>query len=573
MRKVRENILVTKGDQEFFPGDKPVWITDDQGTAYLNGVLDGQPVLYNYDTGISIAHDGGKTIADVPRLVIAVGRDTNGDGLADTLRKPFGEMIYANSISAATVEPSTCGLVRIQDLYFGCVKCDGDYSITLQVEDDITQNQFPYNRPETFPIHVKANCCQCDNCGPDEIDPVKLACEIVKKVNNVAPSSRKVPMFGRKNGKRINRIPVKAVRLYGDPTTPNVKNTKDYCIDVQKNSCGDCLEMDAIGGFTFNHPVNGATTVTFSPATFSGTTSLQAHLPRIIREINKGLDGYGSAVMTSPLMGSGKPCCQVHIQVNSCDANFALNDNAGAAITPCAETNPFVDIEVGADCKDCQGNPVGQTPFEPKAGVRFIADPMEISCMCDFPANTPRGILYRDVKVFPGTDFVCGQYMVRDVQKPKIPQNLGYEWKWREFASDVGGQGRGHNQWGYDPVGNLGLPLQGKNGVGGSRAYATESECQTMYMVYAIEHSIPNTDIGIHGRHVSPRGTTFLLIPQGDTTTQGQFDTFFNTWKDSLPLLDLDSTKDQDQIETEVDPTTGDVTQEEYPNTGQGFIQ
>lgn len=573
MRKVRENILTFKGDQSFFPGNKPVWVTDSAGVSVLNGILDGQGVIYDYQTNVSLAWDGGATVLSNPRIVVAVGVDTNGDGLADVLRKPFGEMIYGNSVQAVTAEPPALGLAPIRDLLFKCTHCNEDYTFKVTVEDDITQNQFPYNRPEEYVFSVNSGCCECDSCD-DGIDPTLLVCAMVDRVNEDIGTSnpRKRSVFSKQN-RRAPKKPFTAVRLYGS-SDPNIFNSLDFCFNPVVGDCKDCVQMDAIRGLRFTHPVNGLTTVEFSPATYdaSAGTSLQAHLPRIINETNKALDGFGSAVLVTALSGSGRPCGAYHIQVNSCDPSFQYLDENNAPIPVCGATNPFTSVAATGDCKDCDGDQIGTSGWVPTAGIRIIGDPVEISCTSDFPPNTPRGQLQRNIQVVAGTDFACGSYVVRTLQELAIPRNLGYEWKWREYTSDNGGAGRAHNPWGWDPKGNFGLPLEPRNGSGGSRAYATEAECKETYCAYAFEHSIPGTDIGIHGRAVAPRGRTIVLIPSNNTVTANEFEGFWNTYAGTLPLSPIDCAVDQDQIEQAVDGS-GDVSQDEFPNAGQGYIQ
>lgn len=570
MRKARENILVTKEDQAFFPGDKPVWVSDSDGNHSLNGLLDGQPIVYDYISNVSLAWNGGATIASNPRIVLAIGKDTNGDGLANTLLKSFGEIIYGNNIQAATAEPPAAGLQPVRDLLFKCTNCDEDYSFQVTIEDDITQNQFPFNRPDQFPFTVSSGCCECDSCD-DGVDPTLVACAIVDRVNEKSQTNPTKRSVFSKQHRRAPEKSFTAVRLYGD-TNPLIFNTQDFCINPVVGTCNDCIQMDAIRGLRFTHPINGLTTIEFSPATYDPAlgTSLQAHLPRIVVETNAALDGYGSAVVITSLKGDARPCTAYNIQINACDPSFQYLDENNAPIPPCNASNPFTDVTVDNDCHDCDGDDIGTTGWVPNAGVRFIANPVEIRCVDSH--NNPRGILQRDMKVHAGTDFACGSYVVRNVQNLAIPRNLGYEWKWREYAADNGGMGLGHNAWGYDPHGNLGLPLPGRKGVGGSRTYASEADCKTMYCAYGIEHSIPSTDIGMHGRPVAVRGRTMFIVPTGDGTTTAQFEQFWNTYTGGLPISPLDCSLDQDQVEQTLDGD-GDVDQAEFPNTGGGFIQ
>ena len=573
MRKVRENILSFKGDQSFFPGNKPVFTTDADGATTLNGLLDGQGIIYDYDTNTSLAWNGGATNLSNPRIVIAVGKDTTGDGAANVLLKPFGEKIYGNAVQAVTAEPPALGLQPIKDLLFQCTHCGEDYSWKVTIEDDITQNQFPFNRPEEYPFSVNSGCCACDTCD-DGIDATQLVCLMVDRINEKIglsnPTKRSV--FSKQH-RRAPKKPFTAVRLYGS-SDPNIFNTLDFCINPVVGACDDCIQMDAIRGLRFTHPINGLTTLQFNPLTYDAAagTSLQAHLPRIVADTNAALDGYGSAVIVTSLSGSGRPCAAYHIQINSCDPSFQYLDENNAPIPSCAASNPFADVTTSNDCKDCDGNQIGASGWTPTAGIRFIANPVEIDCMCDFPPNTPRGILQRDMNVIAGTDFACGSYFIRNVQSLQIPRNLGYEWKWREYVQDNGGSGRSHNAWGFDPKGNFGLPLEAKNGSGGSRAYATEADCKATYCVYAFEHSIPGTDIGMHAVSRAPRGRTIMIVPSGNTTTTNELEGFWNAYAAGLPLSPIDCGVDQDQIEQTLDQS-GDVDQAEFPNAGQGYIQ
>lgn len=564
MRKVRENVLVTSGDQSVFPANTPVFICPTGGSDFtLNGILDGQLVFYDYNTGVSVGP--GTTIDDVNRLVIAVGHDTNGDGVADVLRKPFGDSVFGCNIMAATAEPPRCGVPNIVDLYFKCVHCDENFGINITVEDDSTQNQYPFNRPATYNFSVNTGCCECDTCE-DGIDCDLLACKFIDQINNTVGSTdaRKSSVFTKLAKKKPN-YPFYAVRLYGGFDGA----TKEYCLDPVVGACNDCLNIDAITGVSFTHPVDGATTVNFTsvvnPA--DNTLSLQAQLPRIVALINDALDGFGSATWTRSLDGSGRPCCSYQLQVNSCITDVELLDDAGDPIATCATSDPFTAITLENKCKECD-DPTDPT-YQPTCGIRIIAKPVEIDCDCELAPGTPRGYLGRSLNVEPVSGFACGSTYVLETQAEVLPENLGYEWQTREASNDNGGSGRGHNPWGYDPHGRWGAPL--KN----SRGYSHKAVCTETYCSYILEHYLAKADIGVHGNLHGSRGRTVILIPSGDTTTRTEFEAILNPYLTSsnCPVKQtITCASDQDQTEQVVDGETGLVSQDEYPNAGGGRI-
>lgn len=570
MRKVRENVLTTGGNQSIFAAGKPVFVCGADGQYTLNTIFHKQMVIYDHSTNVSLGP--GSDITDADRIVIAVGKDTNGDGLADVLIKPYGDSIWGCNIQAATAEPPRCGVEPIVDLFYKCVHCNEKFGVTVTVEDDTTQNQYPYKRPSAYNFSVSTDCCACDACD-NAIDADKLTCALVDQINNggYLTNPRNQSVFTKLAKKKPN-LPFYAVRLFGGHDRASL----DYCLDPVTGTCGDCLNIEGIKGLTFTHPVDGAVDITFTntinPA--DETLSLQAQLPNIVRQINEALGKFGHAVFTSALSGTGRPCCSYHLQVNTCVTDFQLIDDEDGEIEPCLESDPFASITLPNNCPTCD-SPADGT-YDPVAGIRFIAKPVDIDCNCDFPPDTVRGYLGRDIKVYPSSGFACGSTYVKQTQAAKLPENLGYEWKWREYTTDNGGSGRDHNPWGMDPHGAFGLPL--RRGVGsyngGSRAYATMSVCKETYCSYILEHSIPKQDIGVHGNSHASRGRTVILIPSGDSVTRTEFEAILNPYlvSSGCPIKrTITCASDQDQIEQTLDQA-GDVDQAEYPNTGGGRI-
>ncbi len=161
MRKVRENLLVTSGNQAMFGTGAAVF------NATTNSIvpLPGQLVLYDEGTGLSFDDTDSPTVDTNPTFVLAVPMDTNGDGFANTMRKSFGERMYGPYIRQATGQAAVAGVPAIVDLMFECTECDETYSFQVTWEDDRTQNVYPYNRPASETISIRTDCCTgCNDC-------------------------------------------------------------------------------------------------------------------------------------------------------------------------------------------------------------------------------------------------------------------------------------------------------------------------------------------------------------------------------------------------------------------------
>jgi len=541
MRKVRENIIPSMGNYPVYPAGQPVFNCD---YPTINP-LPGQIVIYDPQTQLSLGP--GITTDDYDRIVIGVACDDNGDGVANSIRKVFGDQLFGCYINAVTAEPPSCGMPEIHDFLFKCTDCDTPYSINITREDDVTQNSFPYNRPACYTYTAETECGGCDECDPSH-DCTDLVCKLIDQINGKPKNRRTLKSRFNKRTEDAEKG-FSAVRLY--------PHSVDYCITPLKGECVDCMEIPAITGVSF-----GGKTVTFNqtvnPA--NPANSYQAQLASIQTQINRALDGNGSGIATK---GAGV-CCPNQLQVNTCFTDFQLLGEGGAPITPCHVSNPFDPINIEKDCKNCDDTP--QTK-EFKCGIRIIADPVKIECGCFVNVN-PQGYLGRKLSIVPGSGFVKGSTYIREVQGEKIPEGIGAIWQYRDYASDTGGSGRPHRP--YDmPIGTLGLPS------GTSKASNTKVKCDASYCSFILEHQLPNTDTGVHGNKTQARGRSVILIPSGDLTTIESFQEVLNSYVTSSgcpvkqEVLCVDTAGDfidQDQIET--DYTTGTPG---YPNAN-GYI-
>jgi len=563
MRKVRENIIATCGDLPFFGKDAPECVFN-CGTSGCFGpgatvnVLPGQGVIYDPVSLMTITP--GSTVDDFDRIVIGVGVDLTGNGISDAIRKNFGDTLFGCHIKAATSEGPACGVPPIQDLLFKCTYCDEAYSITITVQNDQTEHEFPYNKDACYTFTVFTECCKCDDCKPEH-NCQELACKFVSKINGCDyDKSKDNPAF-LKHATPNKGLPFWATRLF--------EKSSMYCIDAVETDCDKCNHVGAITTATVDGEViefkNNLNPVT-------GLT-LQGQLGNIIDQVNAKLQGKGSVILTK---GAGK-CCPFQLHVNSCvEVVFP-------ELEVCEEWNPFDPIP-GESCDQCT-EPTDNT-FQ--CGIRIIGKPVDYPCGC-YPTLVGPSWLSSKLEIAGLDGFSCGGWHKREVQKSEPPQNLGFDWQHREAMSDCGGHGRGQNGW-ITNRGPVGLP----DGTG--RVSNLHVKCADSYCSYILEHGIPNSNNGVSAPYREARGRTVILIPAGDATTIQSFEDCINPYITSAgcpikcsitcateyPLLDklgeplLDSegnpvdpatTTDQDQIEGQyTDSTTGKV-KGKYPDS------
>lgn len=518
MRKVRENIIASSGDYEIFPAGQDVYNSD----GSIN-VLPGQYVFYDPQTLKSV---GATTIAANPKLVMGVGIDTTGDGATDSIRKTYGDVLHGHSIGTVSAEPPRSGTAHIKDFLFEGAENDTAYTVNITVEDDITQNVYPYNRPANYTATVMTSITGTT--------PEELACLLVDKINNsgIDSSAGKTSVFNKLR-KSPTDLPFYAVRLFEQSHT--------YCLPTVAGACNTCINVPAITGMVAN---GQTTTFTNTVNPQDGTLTLKAQIDRIISLINVTLDGNGSAAITG---GVGN-FIEQQLEVNTCFADFELLDADGNPMAKCSTSNPFDPVTLAAQCKNC-GTGTFTTVYE--GGIRLIAKRVDASCNGNIPANPPKGYFGRRLGIFPAQGFSSGTVYTRDVQKITLPENFGYLWQWRDYVSDNGGTGRGHDQFNSGSYGPMDLPLARSRSMSASRV-----SCKTPYCSFIIEHTIPSTDIHTHGNVTGARGRTVFLIPSSDSVTIADFETKFNAYTSSSVLQSIGAVTcaaDQDQDPAEKD--------------------
>lgn len=492
-RKVRENIIVTKGDHAFVPAGTQLLIPQGGTQPPKLNLVPGQGFIADPKTFITVdpaTFDPNNN----PQFMIGVGVDMDGDGIAETIRTSFGEHIDVRNLTAYNVAAPQCPIYEIVDFKFKCTYEDMPYGLSVFVDDDMTQNQYPFNKPSVYTYTTKVKGSACSDCTTEDICS-DVAQRFVDAINQDAFRDMDI---------RLNEVvlplekvflPFEAAYLFPQSYT--------FCLNPSSNPCGGCTAVPAITGVRFD--VDGTPTdfnFTFTTNPSDSTQTMIGQLENVVMQINDVLP-----VGRASLLGNPAECCSLTIDVNTPVENMVFLDASGDPVNPCSVTNPF-----------------DGTDFE--CGFRLYAKPVEIKCSDPFPPNPVLGYFGRHIKVFPSDGFQDAGVQVTRIQDNVFPKNLGYNWKHREYRSDNGGLGRDFNPY-NDKFGPIGLP--GTQ----DRAMNTITDCKETYCSYIFEHKINDNGNGVFGRIGQYAGRTILLIPAGDTATQTSFEAYMANFADA----------------------------------------
>jgi hypothetical protein len=538
MRKVRENIIVTSGDQAVFAADADVFnCPNEQGVGATVNVLPGQLAIYDPVTLKGLGP--GIDVLSNPTFVVGSGIDITGNGTSDTLRKSYGDVVFGKYINAATADTSKCGIPAITDIHFKCTFHDESYTIEIQVQDEQSDNEYPYNTYATYVYTVKTDEIDCGECSADHQCEV-LRDAFVDAINGVRKNkSRKTSFFTPKP----------------DPSpkftaTPLLEFSHDFCLTTQSpNACDECTHFDGVVGVTGAELEDGAVTFTNTVDPSNPTLSLDGQMATIIDQLNAALGDLGKAVPVEP---TGE-CCDLRIQVNTSIADLELTGAAGA-IAPCSTVDPRM---------------------EGYCGIRLIQHLPQPNYNCKYPDLPGIKWLSGDLDVYAKDGFSRGSVKTVKTQESSRPEGMGYQWVKREYWQDNGGHGRDYEPY-IDSHGTLGLPLDSE------RVQGVTANAKTSYVSYILEHSIPNTNNGVSSPRRDARGRTIILVPVGDLNTQASLEAILNPYLESVGFKPITNsvaydtglvddlgapilTNDQDQLEG----TAPDGT---YPNANGSIL-
>lgn len=535
-RILQQRWLVADKNHSIFPANQAIFIEVGEQYGLNPNIKDGQIVVYNADTKVSVG--AGVTVTTCPNLVIAQGIDTDGDGYADVLRVNAFKKLAASSLNAVTAEPPSCGQVKIVDVGIGCVEKGKSYSLTIEARTEETERFYDFRDYERFTETVEFGYDECEDCN-STLSCKEVACALANKFNG------KDRNYSLKNNISL----IKRIRKHQDADRPfHVyplhEFDYEFCFPTDSVPCVGCNSISAITGIT----IDGVTTDFIGTTNDTeGETTSVAQVAKVIKLINTYLGDKGYALDASTFAGSGKPCCDgVKILINSC-VEIDLLGIEGASITPCDTGLPTHTVTKYGECGGCST----PTTITPCAFIRVVPKPIKLDKFCDRPDSWQK-TLYTDIRVstsYNHNNFGFFKEFVK--QEYKIPRGLVYEVQHQIIKQDTS-----LNEpfsWGYDEfVGTYKnfhpgsrTPTMGKGIFNGCDSYDT-------VCIYNFEHDGNTKDTLVAANTSDIHFRTTVVVPNTNTAFKTEFEAIINPWIQSIPYKLFQTVtcgSDQDQSE------------------------
>ena len=342
---------------------------------------------------------------------------------------------------------------------------------------------------------------------------------------------------------------------------PIFENDCEYSITHHDTDCACCVNMDGVGGIIIDggEPIlfNGTTLATDPTKSLKGK---QNQIAVLINNAFKTAGIEGSAVVKQQLFGTGAPCCDFKILVNSC-VEFDLIDGAGAPLVKVC-SNPFEACKKDPYCKGCDDG----TEWTPTCGIRVVALGQEITCDCNDPVDRTSWY-HREVRVIVPIENNFSLYKIKEIQKATVPTNLGVQWRKRILDAVNGGQGFAYDNWVIEKTGIYQTP---RKGTAFTDAFMG-LECKDMVCSINIQHGLNYNEKSVNGSKNCARGRSIILINNKDKDLYAEIKEYLDPWLASVSCGNfgpLECTHDIDQVEaTNYLDTAGDVP-DGSPNTG-----
>lgn len=122
----------------------------------ITALLPGQLGFFDYETNLSVTPGIPSTHK---RVYMAVGVDTDGDGITDNVQKSAGEYIETQRVHDVTIKcPDQCYGEIIQIQPFN-IKGETEYILKIMLENESVSKLYGKNLP-IFSYHVKTGCCE-----------------------------------------------------------------------------------------------------------------------------------------------------------------------------------------------------------------------------------------------------------------------------------------------------------------------------------------------------------------------------------------------------------------------------
>lgn len=502
------NLAMVAGGQDLFS-----YAGSERRRRKIHITRPGQLVAYTKSVGsIPQTVDVDTLTAEhAQKVFLAVGVDTNGDGVTDELRHVGREDISSCDLIEVSASSPKCGTPAVQDLYF-TITGPGTYAVRVDVEDQTTRDFSPiYKGHEEFVASYTVTEEEFDD--PD-FSPNIVACALAKQLNNDWNLKIKGGRYPDWKGINLMR-PFSATRLHDNSLT--------YCFAPTElsDSCKDCTHIDAVLKAT----VNG-TDYTFTGNTDPADSSktLRGQLENIAAQILDAFEAeYGELAFTGSayVTGSYSECCPIQLHINTCDDAFALLTTGDAVITPTTDVNPFTEygtFDNVQECIDCGDAP---TQRSYTTGIRVIAERISGECGCYI--DKPIAYYGRSVDIVPfSDDWKASNWDKVQIQEMEVPGQFGAQIQWLEYQQDVGGEGRNYNRSNV-PRGWIGVPEKE------SRANrAVTASCETDYCSYFMRMHSPRRAVGDVGAARDLWINSNIHIPAKDATTKADWEAFMD---------------------------------------------
>lgn len=495
----RENILVSTGGLGLVTAGTKLFAAD----GSLN-ILPGQLGIFNAYTHIAV---DDTTIATSKDVYIAVGIDTDGDGIANEIRKSAGENLNKCGVDVAQAEPPREECPQIWDFTFECIECNTDYSLKVQAEGVEWMPYFANQHLPTFTFNHYSACC--DEC--EEVTPTVTCSAFVDDIIS-----------------QVSQTANEAANLIDQqyPFTAVALGTYQVEVDIPcRNGRPAAMDRVTIGLNTYTVCASSGITVladeTMNPSQFGLIkTFLEGELAGITVTFYKKCTGTCySMLITSPTVD-----VTASFNVRFLDEG----QSCGTGNVAATDTNLVSPLAVN------------------ECGIRFIGHIFPQECGC-FPPKEYKSTRGTKLRIFPLSGFDC-KWDTNLVQELQISEGQGADIRWREYKQQLGGQGRTYDSYHMH---------YGKLGVYGDRVReSVTSEC-TDYCQYQFIHHSKSNPLAPMGWTNNTHLQTTVVIPNSDDTTKSEFEATINAWLNlgTCPLDDISCTNDTPVVNSNLNTT------------------
>lgn len=514
----RIDYLTSHGNYAIMASGKSLVNPKGKGTKY--NIRAGELAFINPKTNVTLSL---AEIATEKHIALVVGVGKKGS-MASEVRYVGGDGYDMCDFKVrAEVTAPVCPVPQVLDIYFDEIDCGKNYSLLFELDDYRARSQFQMNEYIDYVFPLLPDCKGCDDCEAETASVDDAICKAVEEINKgknldvyALDQSKKSRFF--RDAKYPGYQPFGAARLFG-----GAGKSKTFCFTPTGDTeCSTCMEVTGVYGIN----IDGERTVfvnTLKPGTTDVT--LLEQLDAVVAQINEALAATGgSAYLTQ---GGPNGCCQWSIEVNSCHdvVKLTVDDTPDNDVDPCNSSNPFADITIPNQCKDCTNNADGT--YTPTKGIRIFLDQVPVTCE-DLPSKSPIPNYFgRSMKIGQvGDGWDCSNFYVVEKQKQVLPQGFGLYYQNKERYAHKGGPGKDYrNSNEYKGTLRYGIDEW-------SRDASTTVDCEEAYCVYNIDNITQVRANFNNATNHFNQNVGHVLIPEGDTVTQNSFESYLSALRD-----------------------------------------